>query len=94
MSCCECYSEPRTRRGFRPVALLLNLVLAWLLLVVGGGTLLRTDHPVAVETGRILHTVTFVQPAIGWADDRGIRPLSGGLRLAAGGLPIERVMPG
>ena len=91
MSRCEC---PDRRKSFRPIAFLLNLVLVWLVLIVGGGTLMRTGHPVAVETGHILHTVTFVQPAIHWAAGRGIDPLATGLRMAASGLPIERVLPG
>ena len=94
MSRCACCGPEQTRKSFRPFALLFNLALAWLVLIVGGGTLMRTGHPVAVETGRILHTVTFVRPAINWASARGIDPLAGGLRIAASGLPIERVLPG
>ena len=85
-TCCG-FRETR-RRGFRPIALLFNLVLAWLVLVVGGGTLINTGHPVAMETGRLIHTVTFVHPTIGWADARGYEPLAGGLRFVAGGVPI------
>ncbi len=88
--CCEQHTPPKKR--FRPLALLFNLALAWLFLVGAGGTLMRTGHPVAVETGRIIQTVTFVEPTIHWADVRGIRPVSHGLRVVAGGLPIEHVM--
>ncbi|MHC4415383.1 MAG: hypothetical protein ACYS0G_08880 [Planctomycetota bacterium] len=85
---CQCCQEPAPRRRFRPIALLVNLALAYLLLVVGGGTLINTGHPVATEAGRLLHTVTFVHPTITWADARGYEPLAHGLRVVANGIPI------
>ncbi len=84
---CQC-CKPSESRRFRPFATLFNLALVYLLLVVGGGTLMNTHHPVAVETGRILHTVTFVSPAIHWADTRGYEKLAGGLQFLARGIPI------
>ncbi len=87
MAPCPCCHESPGRR-FRPFALMFNLAVLYLALVVGGGTLINTGHPVAMETGRLIHTVTFVHPTIGWADARGYEPLAGGLRFVAGGVPI------
>ncbi|MHC4218208.1 MAG: hypothetical protein ACYSU7_07085 [Planctomycetota bacterium] len=91
---CQCgccvRSEPR-KKGFRPIAFLLNMVLVWLLLVVSGGTLINTGHPVAVEAGRLLHVVTFVDPAIIWADTQGVAPVSHGLRLLSHGIPVGSI---
>ncbi|MHC4427830.1 MAG: hypothetical protein ACYS0D_04405 [Planctomycetota bacterium] len=93
-ACCGEQTAPKHKKRFGPLALLFNLAIAWLVLVVGGGTLIRTGHPVAIETGRIIHTVTFVEPTIHWADGRGMYPVANGLRLVSAGLPIERVLPG
>ncbi len=89
--CCQCCPEQPTaapRRRFRPIAVLLNLVFAYVLLVVGGGTLINTGHPVAAEAGRLIQTVTFVEPAIAWGQSHGIKPVAYGLRILAGGIPI------
>ncbi len=85
-TCCG-FRETR-RRGLRPIALLFNLVLAWLVLVVGGGTLINTGHPVASEAGRLIHTVTLVEPATLWADSQGLGPMANGLRLLSHGIPV------
>ncbi|MHC4142879.1 MAG: hypothetical protein ACYSUF_13805 [Planctomycetota bacterium] len=77
--CCD-RSEPRKR--FRPFAFLFNIALAWLLVVVTGGTLMNTGHPVAMEAGHLLHVVTLIDPAIYWADLQGIEPVAHGLRAA------------
>ena len=87
MCSCDCCQRGSGGR-FRPFSFLFSMVLVYLFMLVGGGTLINTGHPVAVESGRLLHTVTFVEPAIHWADSRGIGPLAHGLRLAAGGLPV------
>ena len=86
---CGCCVRSEPRKRFRPLAFLVNLVLAWLLLVVTGGTLINTGHPVAVEAGRLLHVVTLVEPAIMWADDRGAQPVAHGLRVLSHGIPIS-----
>jgi hypothetical protein len=86
--CGCCGSEGRTKRAFRPLALLFNVVLLYIVLVVGGGTLINTGHPVAVETGRLLQTVTFVDPTIAWADGSGLQGVASGLRLLSAGVPI------
>jgi len=79
----------RTRRGglLRTV---FQLALLYVLLVFGSGTLIRTGHPVAVELGRLIQTVTFVEPAIGWAEAHHCGPLAGGLRTLANGVDIVR----
>ncbi len=88
MSQCACCGYEEKRKGFRPLALLFNVALLYLALVVGGGTLINTGHPVAIEAGRILQTVTFVEPAIGWAQASGFDAMAGGLRFLSTGFPV------
>ena len=93
--CCQCYQEQPSdapRRRFRPIAVLLNLVLAYALLVVGGGTLINTGHPVAVETGKLMQLVTLVQPTIHWAKANDHDKVAGGLTVLAGGVPVGRLL--
>jgi hypothetical protein len=85
---CACCTRQESRPRFRPVGLILNLALAWLLLVVTGGPLINTGHPVAVEAGRLIRVVTLVDPAIMWADDRGVEPVAEGLRILSHGIPL------
>ena len=88
---CACCPDEKTspRRGFRPLALLFNLVLAWVLLVVGGGTLINTGHPVAIEAGKLIQTVTFVEPTILWAHGKGYEPIAGTLKVLQSGVPVH-----
>jgi hypothetical protein len=72
----------------RPFAFLFNIALMWVVLVLGGGTLINTGHPVAAEAGRLIQTVTFVEPAIRWADGRGAQPLASGLKVLQNGVPV------
>ncbi len=93
--CCQCCQEQPTdapRRRFRPIAVLLNLVLAYVLLVLGGGTLINTGHPVAVETGKLMQLVTLVQPTIHWAKANDHDKVAGGLMVLAGGVPVGRLL--
>ena len=94
--CCQCCPEQPTttapRRRFRPIAVLLNLVLAYALLIVGGGTLINTGHPVAVEVGRIMQLVTLVEPTIHWAQANDHDTMAGGLNVLARGVPVGRLM--
>ena len=87
--CAACGHQEARGSRFRPFAMLVNLAIVYVLLVVGGGTLINTGHPVAVETGRLIQTVTFVQPAITWTDARGFEPVAAGLRLMARGVPVN-----
>ena len=85
---CACCGQTEPRRRFRPIALLFNLILAYTLLVVGGGTLINTGYPVAMEAGRLLQVVTFVDPTISWAFAHGYGPLAQGLQVLSNGIPI------
>ena len=96
---CECccnrendQPRPRNRRGFRPIRTILHVLLLYGLLVFGGGTLINTGHPVAVETGRLIHTVTFVEPSIYWAQSSGHDALAGGLRILAHGVDLHQLI--
>ena len=97
--CCHCCGEPNQQtidekppKRFRPVAMLLNFVLAYILLVGGGGTLINTGHPVAVEAGRMVQTITFVKPTIHWAENSNHRGIAHGLRVLSNGLPVGQLM--
>ncbi len=83
------FADAKPRRRRRPIAFLLNLVLGYLLLVIGGGTLINTGHPVAEEAGRLLHVVTFVEPTIRWADSKDLGTAAYGLRLISHGVPVH-----
>ena len=72
--------------------MLLNFVLAYILVVGGGGTLINTGHPVAVEAGKMMQTVTFVQPTIHWAESSNHRAAAHGLRVLSNGLPVGQLM--
>ncbi len=87
MARCEC-CQTKTRRPFGFFSLLFNLLLVYLVLVVGGGTLINTGHPVAVEVGQLFHLVTFVDPTITWADGQGHEPLATTVRFLSNGVPI------
>ncbi len=91
---CPCCQQVERQRRFRPIAFLFQLIVLYVMLVLGGGTLINTGHPVAQEAGRLIQTVTLVDPAIQWADNHGLNPLAGGLRLVAGGLPVGKLIPG
>ncbi len=91
--CCQCCQEQPTnapRRRFRPIAVLLNLVLAYVLLVVGGGTLINTGHPVAVEAGKLMQVVTLVEPTLHWAKSNDHDKVAGGLLVLSSGVPVGR----
>ncbi len=88
MCACDCHRTASPRPRFRPLSLAFQILATWLLLVLAGGTLMRTQHPVASEAGRLIQTVTFVEPAIEWMDARGYGRVAGGLRLVAAGIPV------
>jgi hypothetical protein len=85
--CCIC-SKPRRRPGL--VGLVFNLALLYVMLVVGGGTLINTGHPVASEVGKLMHVVACVDPVIDWADSRDYDVLAAGLDTLSDGLPVDR----
>ncbi len=89
--CCGCGCEDSggsSRRRFSFVRTLLSVALLYATLVFGGGSLIRTGHPVAVEVGRILQAVTFVEPGIHWAHVNGHDHLAGSLRWLSDGIRI------
>ena len=86
------HSEENTsRRRCGVLGLLCHLVLVYVLLVFGGGTLINTGHPVAVEVGRIFQIVTFVEPSIYWAESSGHNVVAEGLRHLADGVDLGRL---
>lgn len=84
--CAQAVAESPRRSG--PLGWLLKGIMLYIVLVVVAGTLINTGHPVAAEVGRILQTIMFVEPSIGWAESQGFSPLAQGLRMLSSGLPI------
>ena len=81
LQCCRrSDASPRRRRGV--VRVVLDVALAYLLLVGGAGMLKSSGHPVAVETGRLVHTVLMVEPTLDWMDRQGWAVADDGRRLA------------
>ena len=74
------------RAGGGLISWLFQAMLIYVGLVFTGGTLINTGHPVAVETGRLLHTVTLVEPAIHWTQSHGYGIATYGLQAIAGGM--------
>jgi hypothetical protein len=72
--------------------MLVQLAVLYVILVFGGGTLKSLDHPIAVQTGRIFHTIAFVEPTLRWAEAREYDALAGGLRVLSHGVDVHRFM--
>ena len=89
---CQCHQdqEPRRRRSF--LGTLVQIVLLYVLLVFGGGTLISSGHSVAREAGRLIHTVLLVEPSIHWAESGGHGTLAGGLRSLSHGFDVGRYL--
>ena len=79
-ACCS----RRSRGGL--ISGLFKLVLLYVGLVFAGGTLINTGHPVAVESGRLIHTVTFLEPATNWLQSHGYGAIAYGMNAVAGGM--------
>ena len=87
--CCPaCHETPRKRRGI--VGTIVQILLTYAILVFTGGTLIQTGHPVAVETGRLMHTVLLVEPATHWTAANHLRPVAGAIDFLARGVDIGR----
>ena len=85
---CACSEHPEKRKGFRPFTMLLNAALLYVGLLVAGGTLVNTGHPVAAEAGHWLQLITFVEPTIHWAQSSGFDHMASGLQFLSAGFPI------
>jgi hypothetical protein len=77
------------KRGGTVLGWLFKFVMAYLILVFGGGTLMQTTNPTAKQVGQIMHTVTLVDPTIKWADAQGLKAVASGLRGLAEGVPLR-----
>lgn len=82
-------SQPRSRTSI--IGMILQVIVVYVAMVFGAGTLIHTGHPVAVEVGRLIHVVTLVDPAIGWADAHGYGALGSGLRTISGGVDMSEI---
>ena len=90
MTCPDCCPETSPRRRPGDFSILIQLLFVYVLLVFGGGTLINTGHPVAVEAGKLIHTVTLVDPTIYWANEKGLDTIAGGLRTLSDGVDVRR----
>ncbi len=91
--CCNQSNDRRkSSRKCGILGTLIQIVFLYVLLVFGGGTLINTGHPVAMEVGRIIHTVTLVEPSIHWARSSDHHVLAGGLEALASGIDLERMI--
>lgn len=90
--CCGCAHEVHAtaplKRGDGLFATLFKLMMLYIVLVFGAGTLVNTGHPVAVEVGKLVQVVTFIDPAIDWAQSNQWHKVATGLRVLANGAPI------
>ena len=89
MSHCCCCQTASSGRRFSVLGLLFKTLLVYCVLVFGGGTLINTGNSVAVETGKLMQTVTLVETTINWADTHGHERLAHALRRLAHGAPIH-----
>ena len=87
--CCNQTPAAPARRGSGVLGTLFKVLLVYIALVFTGGTLINTGHPVAVEAGRLIQTVTMVDPAIRWTQSHGWTKVATGLQLVAGGVRIS-----
>ena len=83
-SCPHCHA-PVSHRGGGLFSTLFKVALLYVGMVFTAGTLIKTGHPVAVEAGRLMHTVTFIDPAIRWTAGNGFGVVSHGLQVLADG---------
>jgi len=86
--CKNCGEPAPKRRGGGILSTVFKTALLYAILVFGAGTLIKTERPFAVELGRTIHALTFVDPLIDWIDSAGHRRLAGGVRLVADGVEI------
>ena len=89
MSYC-CPTVQHRRRG-NIFSFLVNVIVSYVLLIVIGGTLINTGHPVAIEAGRIIHLITFVEPLTLWAQAQHLQPLAQGLAALSNGVPLPHM---
>lgn len=65
---------------------LFKCLLLYVGLVFAGGTLIQTGHPVAVESGRLIHTIAFIEPATHWLQTHGYGAVAYGVQAIADGM--------
>jgi hypothetical protein len=87
--CCNNAPAAAPRRGSGFLGTILKVLLVYVALVFTGGTLIKTGHPVAVETGRLIQTVTMIDPAIRWTQNHGWSHVASGLQIVAGGVRVS-----
>lgn len=85
--CVNC-QKPRRRGSF--LGFVAQTLFLYAVAVFLGGTLINTGHPVAVETGRLIHTVTLVGPASHWSAEHGLKPVSYALDFLSNGVDFSR----
>ncbi len=72
--------------------MVVDLALAYALLVFGAGTAIGTGNPVAIEAGELIQTVLFVEPVIEWASINDLPTMASGGRWLASGFDFAAVL--
>ncbi|MEM7229881.1 MAG: hypothetical protein AAF432_13810 [Planctomycetota bacterium] len=89
-NCCQqCGTRTTKHQRGSVLGTLFKLAIVYIVLIFAGGTLQRVNHPVAVEAGNLVHTVTLINPAIAWADNVDADWLATGLRVASNGMELS-----
>jgi hypothetical protein len=89
--CYSCQNPPRRSLAGRVVGLVATLAFTYVGLLLLSGTLINTGNPLAIEIGELVQVVTFVEPAIHWAQSSDLDTIANGLRLLSSGLPINEI---
>lgn len=82
---CACETRPKRRSW---LGMIVQVLFVWAALVFSGGTLINTGHPVAVETGRLIQTVTLAEPAARWSEDHGMKPVASAIEFLRHGVDL------
>lgn len=89
---CDCECRQERRRGGGLISTIFQIALLYVALVFGGGTLIQTGHPIATDVGELIHTVTFVDPSIGWADRNDHPVIARSLETLAEGVDVAMLI--
>ena len=88
--CCPKNAKAKSSPGI--LGILTRVVVTYLVLVLAGGTMINTGHPVAMEAGELLHTVLLVEPLTYWTADHSMGYIAHGIQFLADGVPVQRFL--
>jgi hypothetical protein len=82
----------RAERSASPAALALLMVLGYVAVVFGSGTMQQSEDPLVAGTGEAIQQATLIEPAIQWALSHGLTPLADLLQYLANGIDPHTVL--